>query len=91
MNTNEVVKVSLDAGARILDILSTTIPVPGVGVGLRLGAGLLLGLVDALDGGADARALLVELQSKPLPSLRTSIEEQDAQVEDMLNRRFGRG
>jgi hypothetical protein len=86
MNTNEVVKVSLDAGARILDILSTTIPVPGVGVGLRLGAGLLLGLVDALDDGADARELLNELTA--LPSLRGDIETQDDQIEAMLRERF---
>jgi len=88
MNRNEIAQLALDTTGRIITIVGDIVPHDGVATGLRLGAALIAGLVDAL-ADDDPDVILAKLKGDPLPDIRVSEKEQDEEIERLLRERFG--
>jgi hypothetical protein len=88
MNRNEIASLALETTGHLLTIVGSVVPNDKAAAGLRLGAALISGIVDALADNEPAE-ILAKLQSNPLPDIRDAEEEQDRKIEELLRERFG--
>jgi len=82
------VRVALMGAGQGLRTISTMVPGPA-GMGLRLGAALIGGLVTALDKGETAESLLQKLTGEPLPDINEGASAQDEAIDRLIEERFG--
>lgn len=88
MNRNDIAILTLETTGRLMTIIGDVVPNDAASAGIRLGAALIGGIVEALSY-EDPEFLLEKLRNNPLPDIRETEKEQDEEIERYIKERFG--